>query len=417
MDRILGVILAGGGGHRLYPLTKERSKPSVPFGGKYRIIDFTLSNCINSGIRQVYVLTQYRSGSLNIHIQEAWGISSSGLNEYIYCVPAQQKSGLDWYRGTADAVRQNIDLITSRETDYVLILSGDHLYKMDYRQILNFHKNKKADLTMSAIRIKKEIAANTLGVLEVDKDYRLRGFEEKPVYPKTLPDNSDYVLASMGVYIFNVDVLLKILKQPDDDFGNDVIPKILGTHKVYIYDYETENSIQDNIAEVNNGKRELVLTYRTRDSSYWRDVGTIDAYYKASMELVGIDPVFNLYGQRWPFRTYSSKLPPSKFIIGGIAQDSIVSEGCIVSGGIVRRSVLSPGVVVEKDAVIEDSIIFNDVIVEPLARVRRAIIDKSVIIGKGVVVGYNIESDKRHGFTISEGGIVVVPRNSNVQSS
>jgi glucose-1-phosphate adenylyltransferase len=410
MDRVLGIVLAGGGGQRLYPLTKERSKPAVPFGGKYRIIDFTLSNCINSGIRQVYVLTQYRSGSLNIHIQEAWGISSAGLNEYIYCVPAQQKSGLDWYRGTADAVRQNIDLITSRNIDHVAVLSGDHVYKMDYQQMINFHREKKADLTLSAIRVKKEVATKSLGVLEVDQDYRLRGFEEKPVAPKTLPDSSDYVLASMGVYLFNVDVLLDVLKQQEDDFGRDIIPKILHTHKVYIYDYETRNSIQDYIAEVKNGKRELVLTYRTRDSGYWKDVGTIDSYYEASMDLVRIDPGFNLYGQKWPIRTYQRKLPPSKFILGGIALDSIVSDGCIVSGGTVRRSVLSPGVVVERDAVVEDSIILDDVIIEPMARIRKSIIDKQVVIRSGSVVGYDHNYDKKRGFTLSDSGVVVVPK-------
>jgi glucose-1-phosphate adenylyltransferase len=417
MDRVLGIVLAGGGGQRLLPLTKERSKPSVPFAGKYRIIDFVLSNCINSGIRQIYVLTQYRSGSLNVHIQEAWGISSSGLDDYIYCVPAQQKSGLDWYKGTADAVRQNIDLIMNRNIDFVLILSGDHIYKMDYRQLINFHKARKADVTLSAIRVKKDSAKNTFGVFEVDNEYRLKGFEEKPTVPKTLPDNHEYSFISMGVYVFNIDVLLKVLEKPDDDFGRDVIPKVFGTHKVFIYDYESENSIQDFIARVVNGKRECILVDKTRDSNYWRDVGTIDSYYEANMDLIGIDPGFNLYGQKWPFRTYQRKLPPSKFILGGIAQDSVVSEGCIISGGIVRRSILSPGVVVERDAVIEDSILLDDVIVEPMARVRRAIIDKQATISNGSVIGYDHQADKNRGFTVSNTGIVIIPKNTYINKS
>ena len=415
MERLLSIVLAGGEGQRLYPLTRRRSKPAVPFGGKYRIIDFTLSNCINSGIRRIYVLTQYRSGSLNVHIQEAWGISSSGLEEYIYCVPAQQKVGVDWYRGTADAVRQNLDLFSRKNLDYVLILSGDHVYKMDYRQMLNYHVNKKADFTLSAIRVKREQAASNFGVLEVDADYRLIGFEEKPLYPKSIPGDPEYALASMGIYLFNVGTLLKLMDAEGDDFGKEIIPRMIETGGTYVYDYEKENKIQDFVAQVIDGKRENILVDRTRDSSYWKDVGSIDSYYETSMDLVGVDPSFNLYGLRWPFRTYQRQLPPSKFIIGGLAQDSIVSEGCIISGGIARHSILFPNVVIERDAFVESTIIFDDVVIEPLCRIRKAIIDKESVIKAGTSLGYDREADTKRGCTISDTGIVVVPRNSRIE--
>ena len=410
MDRLLAIVLAGGQGERLYPLTRERSKPSVPFGGKYRLIDFTLSNCINSGLRKIYVLTQYRSGSLNIHIQEAWGISSSGLEDYIYCVPAQQKAGLDWYRGTADAVRQNLDLVIRQNLDHVLILSGDHIYKMDYRQLLDFHRRRKADLTLAAIRVKKEQAIGTFGVLEVAPDNRLVGFEEKPVQPKTIPDAPEYAFASMGVYVFNIATLRTALKTSGDDFGKEILPFMMSVSNVFVYDYEKENKIQDVIVQVKDGRRENILVDRTRDSSYWRDVGSIDSYYEASMDLVGIDPVFNLYGQKWPFRTYHRKVPPSKFVLGGMAQESIVSEGCIISGASVRHSILSPSVVIERDSGVENSILFDDVIIEPFVRIKRTIIDKEVIVKSGALLGYNFEADKQRGCTISDGGIVVVPK-------
>jgi glucose-1-phosphate adenylyltransferase len=415
MDKLLAIVLAGGQGERLYPLTKERSKPSVPFGGKYRIIDFTLSNCINSGVRKIYVLTQYRSGSLNIHIQEAWGISSSGLEDYIYSVPAQQKVGLDWYRGTADAVRQNLDLITRQSLDHVLILSGDHVYKMDYRQLLDFHRMRKADITLAAIRVKKEQAVGTFGVLEVASDSRLVGFEEKPMQPKVIPDAPDYAFASMGVYIFNVSSLKKALQTGGDDFGKEILPRLMSSSNVFVYDYEKENKIQDVIVQVKDGRRQNVLVDRTRDSSYWRDVGSIDSYYEASMDLVGVDPLFNLYGQKWPFRTYNRKVPPSKFVLGGMAQESIVSEGCIVSGASVRHSILSPSVIIERDSGIENSILFDDVTIEPFVRVKRAIIDKDVIVKSGALLGYDLESDNHRGCTISDGGIVVVPKGLEIQ--
>lgn len=415
VDKVLALVMAGGAGERLQPLTRERSKSAVPFGGKYRIIDFALSNCLNSGLRQIYVLTQYRSGSLHKHIQDGWGISVSGLGDFIYCVPAQQKRGADWYRGTADAIRQNLDLVRGKDIESVLILSGDHLYKMNYLQMVAYHRMKNADITTSAIRVRKEQAARTLGVLEVDRTYRMIGFEEKPTQPKTIADAPEHVLASMGIYIFKVATLIKALKQPGDDFGRDVVPRMIGEgRKVFAYDYEKENRIEDFVVEVKEGRRQKILVDRIRDSSYWKDVGTIDSYYEANMDLVGVDPLFNLYGERWPLRTYQRPLPPTKVVLGGSTPDSIVSEGCIVSGGTVRKSILSPGVVVERDAVVEESIVFDDVNIEPGARIRRAIIDKEARIQSGASVGHDLEADKTRGCTISDTGIVVVSKGVDI---
>lgn len=415
MNRVLAIIMAGGAGERLQPLTGGRSKAAVPFGGKFRLIDFTLSNCVNSGLRQIYVLTQYLSESLNRHIQNGWGISTSGLGDFIYCVPAQQKLGADWYRGTADAVRQNFNLVRTRDFEDVLILSGDHVYKMNYLQLVTYHRAKKAGLTVSAIREKRERAAGTLGVLEIDQDHRLIGFEEKPVQPKTLADAPDYALASMGVYIFKVGTLLEALQGQDDDFGKHIIPGMIGKHHdIYVYDYEKENKIEDFKVEVKDGIREKILVDKTRDSSYWKDVGTIDSYYEASMDLVGVDPLFNLYGERWPIRTYQRPLPPSKCVFDGKTPQSIVCDGCIVSGGAVWSSILSPGVIVERDAVVEQSVIFDDVIIEPGARIRRAIVDKESRIRSGASIGYDRETDKRRGCTISDNGIVVVAKGADI---
>jgi glucose-1-phosphate adenylyltransferase len=412
VERLLTIALAGGEGNRLFPLTEKRSKPAVPFGGKYRIIDFTLSNCINSGIRHIYILTQYLSDSLNHHIQNGWGISISGLGDYVYCVPAQRKEGKDWYRGTADALRQNLNLIKEREYDNILILSGDHIYKMNYDQLLDYHRNKNADITLSAVRVACTEAAEKLGVIGVDKDYRVVGFQEKPKYPKGLDDASDYCLGSMGVYIFKTGALKEVLNMPGDDFGKEIIPGVVGKSNIYAYDFVKKNNIQDFVVEVKDGRRENILVERTPDSSYWKDVGSIDSYYEASIDLVSVDPAFNLYGQRWPLRTYQRIVPPSKLILGGIAQESIVSEGCIISGGMVRRSILSPAVVVERHSIVEESIIFDDVIIEPGVRIKRTIIDKNVVIKSGASLGWDLESDKRHGCTVSENGITVVSKGS-----
>jgi glucose-1-phosphate adenylyltransferase len=414
MDKVLAIIMAGGAGERLQPLTKRRSKGAVPFGGKFRLIDFTLSNCVNSGLRRIYVLTQYLSESLNRHIQEGWAISSAGLGDYIYCIPAQQKLGADWYSGTADAVRQNLNLVRRKDIENVLILSGDHIYKMNYLQLVAYHSMKKAGLTISAVRVRKEQAAGRLGVLEIDDDHRLIGFEEKPAQPKVTADALDYALASMGIYIFKVDTLLQALQEKGDDFGKHIIPGMIGKHDIFVYDYEKENKIEDFELKVKDGIREKILVDNTRDSSYWKDVGSIDSYYEASMELVGVDPLFNLYGERWPIRTYQRPLPPSKCILGGKISESIVCDGCIISGGTLWGSVLSPGVVVERDARVEQSVIFDDVTIEPGASIRRAIVDKESRIRAGASIGFDREADERRGFTISDKGIVVVPKGMDI---
>jgi len=410
-DMTITIIMAGGIGERLQPLTRERTKPAVPFGGKFRLIDFTLSNCINSGLRRIFILTQYKSTSLIRHIQEGWDISSSGLGDFIYCVPAQQKLGPDWYRGTADAVRQNLDLVKSMDVENVLILSGDHVYKMNYLQMLAYHRMQKADLTIAAVKVKKGEAAGRFGVLETDQTLRMVGFEEKPAQPKEIVENAGYVLASMGIYVFKLGALIEVLRGREEDFGKDIIPGIAGKgFDVFAYDYEKENQIQDFIVEVQGGKRSKILVDKTRDSSYWRDVGTIDLYFEASMDMVSVDPLFNLYGEKWPFRTLQRQLPPSKCVIGGSTHESIVSDGCIVSGGTVRRSILSPKIIVERDALVEESVIFDDVVIEPNVRLRRAIVDKGALIESGASVGYDFDADERRGCTISESGIVVVPK-------
>jgi glucose-1-phosphate adenylyltransferase len=411
MNRVLSIVMAGGAGDRLQPLTRERSKAAVPFGGKFRLIDFTLSNCINSGLRQVYVLTQYRSESLNKHVQDGWSLSTSGLGDFIYCVPAQQKLGAEWYQGTADAVRQNVNLVKVKDFDHVLILSGDHVYKMDYARLIDFHQRHNALLTIAAVKVPQGQAAGKLGVLETNLDDRLVGFAEKPAVPQTHPSDPAACQASMGVYIFKSTFLLESLKLSGGDFGKHIIPALIGAFgDIFVYDYDLNNRIADIQIEVRDGVRHKVPVSQTRDSSYWKDVGTIDSYFDATMDLVGVNPLFNLYGERWIFRTYQRPLPPSKFVLGGRALESIVSEGCIISGASVWNSVISPGVIAERDAVIEQSVIFDDVVIEPGARIRRAIIDKESRIQVGARIGYDVEEDRKRGFSISDGGIVVVPK-------
>jgi glucose-1-phosphate adenylyltransferase len=383
----------------------------VPFAGKYRLVDFPLSNCINSGIRQIFVLVQYRSWSLQRHIQEGWGISSSRLGEYIYCVPAQQKIGQEWYQGTADAMRQNLDLLRGKNFEHVLILSGDHVYKMNYKQMLDYHTSHNAGLTISATRVPKEQAAGELGVFEVDQNFKAIGFIEKPEQPKSAPGEENNALVSMGIYIFNVDFLMEVLNEEGDDFGRDIIPRLVTKRSdILLYDFTNQNRVEDFVIQVENGRRNKVLVDRTRDSSYWRDVGSVDSYYEANMDIIGVDPSFNLYTEKWPFRTFERSLPPSKCIIGGRVLESMVSDGCIISGGMVYHSILSPGVIIEKDAVVEDSVVLDDVIIEPRSRIRHAIIDKEVTIRANVSVGYDLEGDVRRGCVISSKGVVVVPR-------
>jgi glucose-1-phosphate adenylyltransferase len=401
---ILAMILAGGKGERLHPLTIHRAKPAVPFGGIYRIVDFTLSNCINSGIRKIAVLTQYKSMSLDKHLRLGWNFFSGELNEYIISVPPQQRVGVKWYQGTADAIYQNIYMIEKDAPDHLLILAGDHIYKMDYSEMFRFHKEKQADATVAAIEMPRRSAAS-FGVLEVDDDCRIIGFEEKPPEPKPIPGRPDLAFASMGVYLFNTRTVIEHLKsdalqETAHDFGKNIIPQMLKTARLCAYNFKDENK---------------------KEAKYWRDVGTIDAYWEANRDLVSVDPLLNLYDKAWPIRTYQAQNPSAKFVFAqetkggrlGIALDSIVAPGCIVSGGRVQNSVLSPNVRVNSYSEVLDSILMENVDIGRHCRIRRAIIDKDVKIPPGAEIGYDLDEDKKL-YHVTPSGIVVIPKGTEV---
>src|SRR5512136_209634 len=391
------MILAGGRGERLYPLTRDRAKPAVPFGAIYRIIDFTLSNCVNSDIRRIYALTQYKSTSLHRHIQFGWNILSASLGEFIEAIPAQQRIDEHWYQGTADAFFQNIYTIQQERPDLILILSGDHIYKMDYRKMIDFHVEKKADLTVGAIRMEKR-HSREFGVIQVNEENQVIGFEEKPEEPKTIPGDPEGILASMGVYVFSTEILVRRLiedarSDSTHDFGKDIIPAMIRKDRVFAFDFR-------------KGDR--------GGMGYWRDVGTIDAYFEANMDLVSVTPQLNLYDPQWPIFTYQSSDPPAKTVLEeegrmGTAINSILSNGCIISGGSVKRSVLSPRVVVHSYAEVEDCILLEGVDVGRHAKVRKTIIDKEVQIPQGMEIGYHLDEDAKR-FTVTGSGIVVVPK-------
>lgn len=398
---VLTLVLAGGKGGRLQPLTKDRSKPAVPFGGKYRIIDFTLSNCYNSGIRDnINIFIQSKPESLNEHLTDNW--IKGGLGLYTR-FPGQGVEG-EWYKGSADAIRHNLHIIRNKKPDYVLVLSGDHIYKMDYRTMLDYHKERGADLTISTIEVPMEDAGR-LGVLEVDDDSRIVDFKEKP---KELPETG-IPMVSMGVYVFNSEALIKALNEEGDELGRDILPKISkmpDKFNIFAYPYTEKNKIRDYIRIVmESGMRDKVLSECIPDSHYWRDIGTIASYYAAQMDLVSIGPIFNLYGEEWPVMTApGDKTPPAKLRDG-----SLISEGCIIGGNSnILRSVLSPYVCVE-DAEAIESILFEGVQVGRGARIRRAIIDKYISVPPGTYIGYNLEEDKKRSF-VDESGIVVMPK-------
>ncbi len=397
-EKILTLVLAGGKGERLYPLTRDRAKPSVPFGAIYRIIDFTLSNAINSGLRKIYVLIQYKSYSLQRHIREGWNIFSRELGEFLDVVPAQMRIGTDWYLGTADSVFQNIYFLNQEKPDMVLILSGDHIYKMDYRRMIEFHRKNNADLTVSVFEVPVE-EAKRFGVLEINKNNEIVSFEEKPENPKPSPNNPDVCLISMGIYLFNTETLVQRImedaKKPDSshDFGKDVIPSTIGKNRVLAFPFIDENR---------------------KETKYWRDIGTIEAYYEANMDLVNIEPVLNLYDSQWPIRTFHEQMPPVKTVFShgertGMVLDSIVGGGCIISGGKVIHSVLSPWVRINSYAEVSESILLNNVNVGRYCKIKRTIIDKNVIVPQGTVIGYDHEEDRKR-FFVSEKGIVVIPK-------
>jgi len=399
MKDTLGVLLAGGAGERLYPLTRDRAKPAVTFGGIYRIIDITLSNCLNSKLRKVYILTQYKALSLNRHIREGWNILGHEVGEFIEVLPPMKRVSDQWYQGTADAVYQNIYSIGSEEPKRVLILSGDHIYKMDYGKMMTQHEDSAADITLATIQIDPK-ETYQFGVVEVDRDGRIRGFEEKPK-ETTLrsPLNPEKVAGSMGVYLFNADVLIPVLlKDAEDpnsshDFGKDILPKMVDDYRVYAYDFIDENK---------------------KEALYWRDVGTLEAYYEANMDIVSVSPIFNLYDDHWQIRTHQRQYPPAKFVFAeqgrmGHALDSIVSNGCIISGGAVKNSVLSPDVRVNSYSEVDSSILFSHVSVGRHCRIRRAILDRDVHIPEGTTIGYDAEADRQRYF-VTESGITVVTR-------
>lgn len=419
MKEILAFVMAGGRGERLMPLTKERTKPAVPFGGIYRLIDFTLSNCVNSLIYRIIVLPQYKSQSLADHLDAGWRIFSQKIGHFLKVVPPQQRIGLDWYRGTADSIRQNLYLIDRYKPTHVMILSGDHIYKMDYRLFLDYHEEKAADITISLLEADKNLA-HQFGVAEVDSDFRILGFQEKPrENPKTVPGDPSHVLASMGIYLFRTEVLIKMLKSStEDDFGSQIIPQSLDAYRIYAYPYRQYNCIEDYIYKtLEDGERQLQLEPCTRDSAYWRDVGTLDAYWNANMDLTGVDPYFNLYGVNWPIHTYQIAAPPAKFIFAderhenarvGKALDSLVAPGSIVSG-IVRNSILSYNVFVRSWSTVEESVIMAEVTVGRYCKIKKAIIDKNNIIPPHTEIGYSPDEDRKR-FTVTPRGIVVVPK-------
>jgi len=404
--RVLGIVLAGGKGTRLFPLTKERAKPAVPFGGKYRIVDFVLSNFVNSGIYSVYVLTQFRSQSLLQHLNEGWQFAGLLKSHFIIPVPAQMRAGETWYQGTADAIYQNINLVEQSEPRVVAIFGADHIYRMNITSMVEAHINTNAEVTVAAIPVPKD-QANEFGVIEAAPDGRILAFHEKNPDAPTIPGNPEMVYASMGNYIFSTKTLLRLLKDDAEDpgthhdFGHDILPKLAGKMEIFAYDFQT-NRIPGEPVE---------------NPPYWRDVGTIDAYYEANMDLRSVSPKLNLYNRQWPLRTTSYPDPPAKFTFDeenrrGQAIDSVVSGGSILSGGIVRNSVLGRGVRVHAGAVVEDSIIFDSCDIGRRSRVRRAILDKNVRIPPGTTVGFDLECDARSHY-VTESGIVVVEGNSS----
>jgi glucose-1-phosphate adenylyltransferase len=403
MVNVLAILLAGGAGERLHPLTRDTAKPGVPFGGVYRIIDFTLSNCVNSEIRRIFILTQYKSLELNRHIRDGWHIFSSERGEFIEILPPMKRVSDEWYQGTADAVYQNLQSILTEDPDEVLLLSADHIYKMNYLDMLAWHRSKLADITIATIRMDPREARH-FGVTRIDSDYRIRDFEEKPRHdkPARSPFDPSKISASMGIYIFNRKVLIdELIADAADpasshDFGKDVLPKCLERRRVIAWDFH----------DLNQGA--------ANQKVYWRDVGTLDAYYEANMDLVAVSPEFNLYDERWPIRTRAFQAPPAKFVFAqegrrmGLAVDSIVSPGCIVSGGRVNRSVLSPFVRVNSYCEIDESILLPRAMMGRYSRIRRAIVDEAVVLPENSRVGFDAEEDRALGRVVTESGITVV---------
>ena len=400
LDKTFSIVLAGGHGSRLLPLTDERAKPAVPFGGKYRIIDFTLSNCLHSGLRRILVLTQYKSHSLQEHLRDGWSIFNPELNEYITPVPPQMRSGENWYAGTADAIYQNLNLLEESGAKHVIILSGDHIYRMDYAAIIKFHDKHNAAATVACMEVGLD-EARGFGVMSIDKNQRILAFEEKPAEPQATPDNPECALASMGIYVFNMKLLLKELVRDFEDpysshdFGQDILPRLINEQLVFAYPFGSHGG-------------------RVSQDMYWKDVGTLDAFYEANIALLEPMPPLNLYQRDWPIRSYSAQSPPARTVPGsdghgGIIFDSSVAGGTVINGGTVNHSILSAWVRLEQGALVEESILFDNVTVGAGARLKRCIVDKHVRIPAGESIGYDLERDMQR-FTITEKGVVVVGR-------
>ena len=400
VEKTLAIILAGGAGSRLHPLTADRAKPAVPFGGIYRIIDFTLSNCLHSGLRRILVLTQYKSHSLQKHLRDGWSIFNPEIGEYVTTVPAQMRTGEGWYAGTADAIHQNRYLLERSRAEYVLVLAGDHVYRMDYARMLEEHIHRKSDVTVACVPVPLP-EARSFGVVEIDRDLWVRKFIEKSENPPPMPDDPAHALASMGIYIFTLSFLLKILDQdrhtaaPRDDFGKHILPDIVGTCTIGAYRFGGVEG-------------------RVTPDRYWRDVGTLDAYYEANMDLLKPIPPINLYQKDWPIRTYHGQYPPARNVPSssggpGSVTNALLAGGDVIVGAQITHSILSPDVWVESGAVVEDSILFERVRVGSDARLRRCIIDKDVRIPPKETIGWDLERDRRR-FTLSEGGVAVVPK-------
>ncbi len=408
MPNVIAFILAGGEGTRLRPLTQDRAKPAVPFGGHYRIVDFVLSNLINSGIFKIKVLTQFKSESLNRHLKKGWMLSHL-LDQYIDPVPAQMRTGKSWYKGSADAVYQNLNILRESHADTVMVLGSDHVYKMDMRQMIDFHTKSNADMTVAAIPFPLNEASN-FGVIGVDRSGRMVNFAEKPKRPFPMSSNKKMALVSMGIYIFKMPFLTHIVahdamvKGSQHDFGKNIIPSVYKKSKVMVYNFS-----KNNFPGMSEGER-----------GYWRDIGSIDAYWHSSMDLISVSPVFNLYNRLWPIRTAMDAHPPAKFVFAdekskriGMATDSLVSEGCIISGGRIDRSILSPNVRINSFSHVEESVLFENVNVGRYSKIRRAIIDKDVDIPPHTIIGYDLKKDKKKYF-VSEEGIVVIPKGAKV---
>jgi glucose-1-phosphate adenylyltransferase len=407
MQRTLGILLAGGAGERLYPLTRHRAKPAVPFGGNYRIVDVTLSNCINSGLRRLFILTQYKSLSLNRHIRNGWtNLVAKELDEFIEIIPPQKRVGENWYLGTADAVWQNLYSINAvDQINFIMILSGDHIYKMNYSRMVLEHVESQADVTVGAIEVPIH-EAHRFGVLQVDDMGRIKSFREKPSDPDPSPWDPGNAYISMGIYIFDRKLLAQVVEEDahrpgsSHDFGADILPSLIDRYGVYAHRFVDENK---------------------KESQYWLDVGTIKAYYEANMDLVAVSPQFNLYDKDWPIRTYQGQYPPAKFVFGrmgsrvGVAIDSIVSAGCIISGGKVINSVIGPDVRIHSYCEVDQSILFSHCDIGRHCRIRNTIIDRGVHIPDHTVIGYDPDQDMNR-FYVSDGGVVVVsPENAGIE--